>query len=82
METKNNKQTRAKPKKTVTSITSDVDPLAWFNEVASVMEGKFSDSFILAKAKEAFGVQFDDSRFKDIKGSLKERVLNVWESQK
>ena len=55
---------------------------AWYNEVAAVMQGKFSDNFIVSKAKLAFGQTFDGSRYADIDGSLKDRVVNVWDSQK
>jgi hypothetical protein len=68
------------PKKS--PVVSCVCPDAWWSEVGSVMEGRFSEDFIVQKAKEAFGYMFEDDRFSDITSSLETRVKNVWESQK
>ena len=75
----NKKQKSSKPK-SVPNI-STVDANAWYNEVAVIMNNKFSNTFIISKAKLAFGSNFDELRYKDIKGSLEDRVLNVWNSQ-
>lgn len=65
------------------SNVSTIDAMEWYNEVALVMEGKFSTGFIVKKAKLAFGQQFDESRFNDdTEDSLKNRILGVWDSQK
>lgn len=63
-------------------VISCVCPTAWWDEVGSVMVGKFSEDFIQYKAKEAFGYLFEEERFTDIKSDIESRVKNVWDSQK
>lgn len=67
-------------------ILSSVDPIAWYNEIVEPQYlGKFSEHFILSKAKTTFGHNFSESRYQEKSDSpeddLKSKIMNVWKSQ-
>ena len=84
----------ASKRTTKTKVDVDVDVVQpnisnikaddWYNEIASHMNGKFSDKFIIEKAKLAFGYTFDESRYIDTDTDMPlfDKVQSVWESQK
>lgn len=77
---------KVKPEPVVSKpILSKTDPVAWWDEVGSKMVGKFTDKFIVYKAKEVFGVGFDEARYTDYckdkePKTLFNSVMAIWQS--